>query len=266
MDLRAKNAILMDIGCAVATLLVATDPPVFNISQRCSNKSSTRLKRCSKYLLAAFLFAAMAVGVFVLQLAARHNFHVVSAGRIYRSGRMGPDSLARAIHEHGIKSIFNLCGENDSNEWYRAETATVRELGVKHFDFNLSASRELDDREMEQILATMDSAPKPILIHCKSGSDRTGLVGALYLYGLEGEPASAASRELSMAYGHVPHLFWRSTIAMDNSFWRYVKNHEHQPNPAGVREPDLNARKTSMVGGTLSSQKDHADFTRTPQK
>ena len=199
------------------------------------NKSNTGLKRCGKYLLAVFLCAVMAVGVFVLQLAARHNFHVVSAGRIYRSGRMDPDSLARAIHEHGIKSIFNLCGGSDSNEWYRSETATARELGVKHFDFNLSASRELNNGEMEQIVAMLDSAPKPILIHCKTGSDRTGLVGALYLYSLEGEPADTASHELSIAYGHVPYLFWRSTVAMDNSFWRYVKDHEHRPSLARIR-------------------------------
>ena len=38
---------------------------------------------------------------------------------------------------------------------------------------------------MEAILATLDHAPKPVLIHCKNGADRTGLVGALYLYGLE---------------------------------------------------------------------------------
>lgn len=229
-------------------------------------KTNTVLQRCGKYLLAAFLCTVVAVGAFVVQLAARHNFHVVSAGRIYRSGRMPPDSLASAIREHGIKSIVNLCGGSDSNEWYRAETATARELGVKHFDFNLSASRELNNGEMEQILATIDSAPKPILIHCKTGSDRTGLVGALYLYGLEGESADTASRELSIAYGHVPHLFWRSTIAMDNSFWRYVKNHEHQPNSADVREPHLNAGKASMAEGSLPSPNRPADFARAPGK
>jgi protein tyrosine/serine phosphatase len=78
---------------------------------------------------------------------------------------------------------------------------------------------------MEQILAIMEQAPKPILIHCKSGSDRTGLVGALYLYGEEGRSAQAADHQLALLYGHIPYFVWGGSAAMDHSFWRFVKNH-----------------------------------------
>lgn len=32
------------------------------------------------------------------------------------------------------------------------------------------------------------------------------------------------NRELTVFYGHIPHLQWRYSIAMDRSFWRYVGN------------------------------------------
>ena len=48
------------------------------------------------------------------------------------------------------------------------------------------------------MVAALASAPKPVLIHCKNGADRSGLVGALYLYTQEGRSAEAAGRELTV--------------------------------------------------------------------
>jgi hypothetical protein len=67
------------------------------------------------------------------------------------------------------------------------------------------------------------SAAKPLLIHCKAGSDRTGLVAALYRYAVAGEPAEQAVSELSLHFGHFPYLT-SETGAMDDSFGTYVLN------------------------------------------
>ena len=148
---------------------------------------------------------------------------------------MNAAALDRAISEHGIKTIINLRGSSRDQDWYQVETNRAQQLGAQHYDFSLSAGREVSDAEMEQILAVMHDAPKPLLIHCKNGADRSGLMSALYLYSLEGKSASAADRELTVWYGHIPHLFWRDTIAMDRSFWRFVSNHVQQPNPGEAR-------------------------------
>jgi protein tyrosine phosphatase (PTP) superfamily phosphohydrolase (DUF442 family) len=171
------------------------------------------------------LVPALVLGVFVFDLVIHHNFHVVTPGVLYRSGQMSGGALAQAIREHGIKSVINLRGAAIGQEWYAAEVSTSAAFGVQHFDIPLSATRELKNAEMDEILATLDHAPKPVLIHCKSGSDRTGLVGALFLYGLEGQSAQSAGHQLAVLYGHLPHLFWGGTVAMDNSFWRYVSAH-----------------------------------------
>ena len=44
---------------------------------------------------------------------------------------------------------------------------------------------------------------KPVLMHCKSGADRAGLMSAIYLLIVENQPARVAMRQLSWKYGHV---------------------------------------------------------------
>ncbi len=189
-----------------------------------TTKNSGPFARFRKGLLFILLVLVLAVVGFAGYTVARHNFHVVSAGKIYRSAQPDADSLTQLVREHGIKSVINLRGSN-SVSWYNVETHTSHQLGLEHFDFALSASQEVNDEELDRILATIAKAPKPLLIHCKSGADRTGLVGALYLYKFDGQTAKSAERELTVLRGHFPYLFWRDTVAMDHSFWRYVSNH-----------------------------------------
>jgi protein tyrosine phosphatase (PTP) superfamily phosphohydrolase (DUF442 family) len=188
-------------------------------------------KKIVRVLAFVTISVALGIGGFVLDLAARHNFHSILPGQVYRSAQMQGDALAGAIREHGIKTIVNLRGENAGSDWYQSEISTAKQMGVQHFDFSLSASREVSDEEMDKIIATIDRAPKPVLIHCKNGADRSGLVGALYLYGLQHQSAEQADKQLTIFCGHVPYLFWRDTVAMDRSYWRYVKNHGHKAYP-----------------------------------
>jgi len=150
------------------------------------------------------------------------------AGQIYRSGQMSGSALAHAIQQQGIQSVLNLRGGDGADGWYRDETNTTHQLGVGHYDFGLSAGREVSDEEIDRIMETIRRAPKPVLIHCNGGADRSALISAIYLYTTQGETAAEASRALSPFYGHIPHLYWRYSIAMDRSYWRYVSNHTAQ--------------------------------------
>jgi len=78
--------------------------------------------------------------------------------------------------------------------------------------------REPDEHARERIpgarnlpLAGLEQAElapprgRPVLFHCRSGADRTGLAAALYLMECEGEPLERAwGKGLSIVYGHVP--------------------------------------------------------------
>jgi protein tyrosine/serine phosphatase len=149
------------------------------------------------------------------------NFHVVAQGALYRSAQLTKVELEEVVRDHGIRSILNLRGAHPGDPWYDDEVAASEKLGVAHYDYALSSKRIVTGEQITEILAILGSAPKPLLVHCRSGADRAGLVSALYLFVGQGKTAHEADRELSLAYGHFPYLMSK-TRAMDDSFWAYV--------------------------------------------
>jgi protein tyrosine/serine phosphatase len=173
--------------------------------------------------VSVFLFAA-SVGSYWGILQYEGNFHTVAAGQFYRSAQPSSSDLRVAAHEYGIKSILNLRGTHRGEAWYDDEVAAATELGMAHYDYPLSATTFVTGQQIGKLLTIIRSAPKPMLVHCKSGADRTGFVSALYRYAQGGEAPAEADKELSLIYGHFPYLTSRS-VAMDNSFWAYVHHH-----------------------------------------
>jgi len=164
---------------------------------------------------------AAAIGGYWGVLQYEGNLHAVSTGILYRSAQLSKTETRWAVREYQIKSVLNLRGAHAGQPWYDEEIAAAGELGLAHFDYPLSAKRFVTSQQIDEILDIMRKAPKPLLIHCKSGSDRTGLVAALYRFSETGAAAAEADRELSLVYGHFPYLTSRSG-AMDDSFWAFV--------------------------------------------
>ena len=179
------------------------------------------------------LIRSLKIGVFAVGLTAgsigsywgvvqyHGNFHAVTEGAFYRSAQLGKDDLEKAVRDHGIRAILNLRGAHPGEVWYDDEVAISKALGLAHFDYGLSAYRFVTDSQIADVLRIVDDAPKPLLVHCKSGADRTGLVSALYRFAVEGKDADEADRQLTLIYGHFPYLTSR-TRAMDDSFWTFV--------------------------------------------
>jgi protein tyrosine/serine phosphatase len=149
------------------------------------------------------------------------NFQTVVPGKVYRSGQMTEGQWTAYLQQYAIKSLLNLRGEHRGSGWYQGEVRAAAQLGVTHYDVRMSAIREVDTRTLETILAILRQAPTPLLIHCLSGADRSGLIAALYLFAIEGQRAETAAQQLSLFYGHFPYL-WSRSGAMNRSFWRYV--------------------------------------------
>lgn len=147
--------------------------------------------------------ALLAVVAWLGGLQATGNFHAVIPGEYYRSAQVDGDDLREWSQRHGIRSVVNLRGAHPGAAWYDEETAAARDLGLAHYDFRMSAAGHVDAAKADQLLALLRDAPKPVLVHCQGGSDRTGLATSLYLTAIAGWGEEAAEWQLSLLYGHI---------------------------------------------------------------
>ena len=177
-----------------------------------------------KKLARAAVMVVCSIGVIVAArlwyLEEQGNFHPITPGEAYRSAQLDRDELEYYIRKFKIQSIINLRGEKAGETWYEEEISTSRKLGVRHFDLGLSPDRAPSSRETEELLRLFQLAPRPVLIHCKAGADRSGLGAAIWKIVIDRDSASAAKRQLSILYGHLPV---GPTQALDAFFETWIK-------------------------------------------
>jgi hypothetical protein len=171
-----------------------------------SGRRSRRRRRLRRIALAS------AVVLLTLALSAawifrrpwfQGNLAVVDPGRVIRSAQ--PTSqLPEWIREYQLRSILNLRGGSAADWWYGAEVKAARDGGVSFYDLPLSATRRPSRRELLILIDTLRSCPYPLLIHCKSGADRTGLASALYVMIGRGIPPERAEDTFTIEHGHIP--------------------------------------------------------------
>lgn len=181
------------------------------------------IKRAGLAVSATFAAIVLVAGGIYGTVQYGGNVHVVEAGRVYRSAQPSGAGLDELTRRYGIRSVLNLRGDNSGKPWYDEEMRAARADKLVHFDYAISAQREVTRSQMDDVLRLIDRAPKPVLIHCNAGSDRTGLVAAVYELS-RGAPLKDASAQLSLRYGHFPYL-WSKTDAMDRSFAAFAAAH-----------------------------------------
>lgn len=133
-----------------------------------------------------------------LRLAYRH-WHEVAPG-LYRSNQPAPFQIRRAARA-GIRTVVNLRRANESGH-YLLEREAAAQAGIDQVDFFLSSRGAPRRRQLLDAAETFDRIDYPALIHCKSGIDRTGLMGALYIL-MKGGTAGEALEQFGWRYGYI---------------------------------------------------------------
>jgi protein tyrosine/serine phosphatase len=97
------------------------------------------------------------------------NFYQVS-GEVYRSQQPDDEEFA-ALSAAGIRSVLSL------REYHADQDKAVP--GLRLYAVPMNAG-EIDDEKISKAMVALAEAPKPVLVHCWHGSDRTGVVIAMY--------------------------------------------------------------------------------------
>lgn len=129
--------------------------------------------------------------------SASENFYRVSP-ELYRSAQPSAEMM-RKYEEYGIKTVINLRSFNSDRQEVQGTGLTLIEIPVLTWD--------LDTDEVIAVLRAIRKAEKPVLIHCQHGSDRTGLMVAMYRIVEQGWTKDKAINEMKNGpYGF--HSIW----------------------------------------------------------
>ena len=150
---------------------------------------------------AALWLNSLLVDHAVFRLAWR-NWGVVAPGRLYRSNHPLPWQLRLAARRLGVKTVINLRGERAGCGSDRLGRVAARDAGLVQLDAPFESRGAPHKDRILRLVSLLEKAEEPILIHCKSGADRTGLVAGIWLL-LQGRPVEEARAQLSLRHGHI---------------------------------------------------------------
>ena len=126
------------------------------------------------------------------------NFYKVSDG-IYRSAQ--PDRKSMELMDIiGVKTVINL-------RRYHSDINEAKNTSLKLERVKMNPGK-IKDEDIAEILTIIKNSDKPVLIHCWHGSDRTGVVVAMYRIIFEGYSKDEAIRELREdKYGYHENIY-----------------------------------------------------------
>jgi uncharacterized protein (TIGR01244 family) len=153
------------------------------------------------------------------------NKHKVAAG-VWRSAQPAPWHI-RKLARDGVRTVINLRGDYHNGS-YRLEREACARYGMNFIDFRVRSRAAPTREEVRAARDLFETAEYPVLIHCKSGADRAGLMSALYLIFKEGKSVEEAKSELSLRYGHIRQA---DTGVLDYFFERYLTDTAERPMP-----------------------------------
>ena len=158
-------------------------------------------------LLVTFLFSLVSCE-FV------YNFYEIEEGKYYRTQQLSGKYFQKVIDEHKIKTIINLRGEKPEQGWYVEEVEVAKKNNVNLINIEMSAGRLPHRSDLIKLLNAFRDAPRPLLVHCLGGSDRTGLASAIYQILYMDKNLEEALEMLTPQYLHFSLRFPNKTYFM----------------------------------------------------
>lgn len=132
------------------------------------------------------------------------NFYEVDPGKFYRSAQLYPDELEEVVKKYGIKTVISLRGAPQNSYWVPGQIETLKKLNVDFVPISWTSHYFPHKEDLQAFIKTLKDSPRPILVHCRSGADRTGEASAIYEIEFMGKPKEKAIEDqLSFKYWHL---------------------------------------------------------------
>lgn len=131
------------------------------------------------------------------------NLHEIDPGKFYRSAQMTRSELEEVVKKYGIKTVISLRGYPQPIHGDEPEEETLTRLGVGLQKYDLKTDYYPINRDIISIVDALKNAPKPILVHCRTGADRTGMISAIYKIEQMNSSKDEALKQLSFRYWHI---------------------------------------------------------------
>jgi protein tyrosine phosphatase (PTP) superfamily phosphohydrolase (DUF442 family) len=161
-------------------------------------------------------------GVFRMIYVNRHRI----GDQAWRSAQPAPHHIRRLARQ-GLKTIVNLRGERLCGSYWLEQEA-CRRYGIELVNFQVRSRAAPSRLEIKAARDLFERIEYPMLMHCKSGADRAGLMSVLFRFVKEGVPLAEARNELSLRYGHIRQA---DTGILDHFFDSYLEHDRHRPTP-----------------------------------
>jgi protein tyrosine/serine phosphatase len=185
--------------------------------------TSTAPERGRSLRAAALCYADMLFVDFGIIRQLTHNKHKISDD-VWRSGQPSPHHI-RGFASKGVKTIINLRSDQSAGTRWLQEQACKR-FSIKLLNVHLRSRSAPTRDELLRARDAITRAQYPVLLHCKSGADRAGLMSVLLLHERYQVPIAEARRQLSLRYGHIRQA---NTGVLDAVFDRYVLDSAKDP-------------------------------------
>ena len=133
----------------------------------------------------------------------RWNLHPLDHPKAWRIARGSCPSLRfqSILLELGIRSAIDLRRTSSSDQEVRLSNFDC--LGIEYHNIHLRSSDLPHPQSLQRFVHILDHAPRPLLLYCKRGKDKTGFGSALYRHLICGDSIEEAWQQLCfIPYGH----------------------------------------------------------------
>jgi protein tyrosine phosphatase (PTP) superfamily phosphohydrolase (DUF442 family) len=155
--------------------------------------------------IVAVLLALTVGGAIWWHISFNSRFFPVIEKQVYRSAQLSASRLDAVIQAYGIRSIIALLGSEKGTPWFENETAVADRHQLNLLNIGFSSHELPQFNRINQLVDALLSAPRPILLHCYRGADRTGMASAIAMILDNDPPLKTIEKQFSWRFGVIPH-------------------------------------------------------------